>query len=125
MDGDAMIRFIRRFLSRGISSLPPQRPMFPTLNQQIAWESQGAQAGRIGKSRSDCPYMAGTAGWNHWIFGYDNATSPVAIGFDGTMIMSSTSSEARPPADYLLKYPDGRITTRDGKSVSIMPKEQA
>jgi ribosome modulation factor len=113
------MRWIKRTIGRitGRSPAPLPRDLKPTFERQIAWESEGKTAGLGKKSREVCPYEIGTSAANHWLHGYMKATTPVMVSTDGHPIFVSTSPDARVPEDYWLKYPDGRITTKDGNLI--------
>jgi ribosome modulation factor len=109
-------RTIGRITGRAPAPAPPT-DLKPTFARQMAWESEGMAAGFGGKSSEDCPYDAGTSAASHWLYGLMKATSPIMLNTNGDPILVSTSHDVQLPENYLLKYPDGRITTKDGKLI--------
>jgi hypothetical protein len=116
--------FISRFIARwrrltasGEIDRDPRRSFV----RQIELEREGRRAASAGIPRESSPYPIGSFGWQHWTFGHDLELAPRMIRRDGTPVAVSTETQATWPNDYLLRYPDGRVTEADGRPAVITP----
>ncbi len=97
------------------------------LEDQLKYEAEGAAFAEQAKVdsfdklhnlRAQCPYPPDSFEWNHWVFGCERAASPQATHFDGSQIWCSTSPiVGDAPVNYLLKWPTGLVTDKNGKAI--------
>lgn len=113
-----------RWWPRAVRAVEP-KPVDRSFSRQMQLEDEGRAAGFACRTRESVPYPEGTFEWNHWIFGYDGAVTPRYIFPDGRLVMVSTVATAIDLAspDWLLKYPDGRVTDQQGNPTTIARSE--